>query len=90
MDYLPEQLEHTLKNIFQPFGKSLRISWAVTFLSHQNLSGKPCAFLQINIEVAIEFVFYTEVKFTASTGTTPHIFSVRPPHNQKSSFLPTW
>lgn len=32
MYYLPEQFEHMLKNVFEPFGKLLRISWTFIFL----------------------------------------------------------
>lgn len=84
------QLEHTLRNVFQPFGKLLRISWAVIFfIMSKPFWKKTCVFLQMNIEVAIELVCYyhAEINFMASTGNIPHIFSARPPFNHKSSFL---
>lgn len=89
-DYLPEQLEHMLKNVFHPSGKLLRISWTATFLPCQILSRKKtCAFLQINTEVATKSLsyYYTKMNFMASIGNISHIISTRLPFNHKSRFL---
>lgn len=98
MYYLPEQFEHMLKNVFEPFGKLLRISWTFIFLFffHVKTSLKKKinklfykVFLQINNELSSELVFYCHTKknFMTGMGNIPHLFCAWPPLNQKSSFF---